>query len=121
MSLSREDIELIRQSMPPPSAQIPIGDVLTKVATAGLAAGMLWLVSSVSTMKTSQALIKKDVEHNATKLVTIEEQTKDRFTRQDFEREQAELLRDMQRIRNDIEDNIEWRAHVEKRLNVMEK
>lgn len=131
MALSASDLEaieaLIKQRSPASETakepmivkpDVAIGDIITKVATAGLVAGMGWLITSVSSMKTTQALIAQ--EQNNQKVVierveqSVAEGTRDRYPR-------AEAIRDTTLINTRIDEFVQKQKEGFSRIEQIEQ
>ena len=113
------------QPVAPSSAPLPVvaanfGDNLMKFATALCTAGVLWLITSVSTMKTDQAVMQTQMTVMANQITTVESNTKDRFTREDFIREKQSLVDRVDVAVSEMANRKVWMDQTEKRITQIE-
>lgn len=105
---------------PPPPAKDGMLDNALKLATTLCTAGVVWLISSVSTMKTNQIVMQNNTAMMAEQIQAIEANTKERFTREDFNRERSELVADVQEVVEELKDREDWMDDIEDRVKVLE-
>lgn len=138
MALNKSDLEAIevliqsRQSVNPAPHEsrivkpdINLGDILTKIATAISLALLMWVGTSVSDMQTQQALIVQQQESQKISLqemrATINEGTRDRFTRQDFNSEITALADQVGRNTLRLDDDAKIMADIRDRVTRLEE